>query len=569
MDFQISVSIGYKDIFDDYESVEISELLDGIPTSNAIQIAGYFMAQLHTVERDASLQLEFLNMWAGRLPNKIQATVSEFVNRVSNSQNASFSFLDNVSSLTLIEHILVHHNDLAMLEDLTPEQELNLFKAYLYCSQKWIDEQLPAFDKSTQKEIHEILLPAQLPYQEILELKDFRIQFIKAIYFFRFCEQDEVFIDYLNIFLAEYNLSSWHDYLMNLLQLYLRKFEQLQTPSVTEVTDDHPEIINFLSELSIDVNSFKSDIDFLGIRNKPIYALNRNQYLFLNLNFLVDKIYQGIQFDFARVLVSKSAEFKGKPIKNVPQFLAIFGEKFSESGLFYSVMNYVFGKSGYILHSGESIIEFFEEGEPDFYIRDKGKIYLFEFKNVYLGTQLKHSKDFETIRDGIFEKFVENKNGKPKGVTQLVSTIQKLRNGEFEKFDHFDYRNVIIYPVIVYVDFSFNLVGVNYLLNREMRRRIEETKIPNQGNIKGLVMIDLDSLIKFQDLFREKKLKINHCFNNYLEYVRRGYIDPLDKISTFNQFIHNLTADMDYDTPKMLFEEVAKLLPEDEQKVLM
>jgi len=566
MNFQMSVSIGYKNIFDDYESVDIKSLIEGIPTVNAIQIAGYFMAQLHTVEKDVSLQIKFLEMWAGRIPVKYQKKVVEFINRINTNRDATFNFLDNISSLMLIEKLIEYHNDLPLVDNLTAEQELSLFKAYLYCSQKWTDEQLPAFNDSKHKQLYELLLPAQMPFQEILELKDFRIQFIKAIYFFRFCENNSEFKVFLKAFLAEYNIGSWHEYLMNLLQLYLRKFEEMKTPSVMEVSDDHPEIIEFLGELSIEIEDFQAHKDFLGLRNKPVYAIDRNHYLFLNLNFLVDKIYQGIQFDFARVLVKNKIVYRGKSISSVSQFLSVFGDTFSENGLFYSVIEYVFEKSGYVLHRGEYTIQFLKDGEPDFYIRDKGKVYLFEFKNVFLGVDVKHSKNFETIRDGIFEKFVENSKGKPKGIVQLLNSIEKLRNGEFNQFDELDYENVIIYPVIVYVDFSFNLVGVNYLLNREMRRRLSESTISNKDNIKGLVMIDLDSLIKFQDLFRSKQIKINHCLNNYLEYVRRDYIDPLNKISTFNQFLHNLTWSMDYDTPKMLFEEVAKLLPKDEQK---
>jgi len=564
MNFQMSVSIGYKNIFDDYENVDIISLIEGIPTTNAIQIVGYFMAQLHTVEKDASLQLKFLEIWGRRIPAMYQKKINEFISRISTQRDASFSFLDNVSSLMLIELLIENHNDLEVLLELSPEQELSLFKAYLICSQKWTDEQLLAFDDSTHKQVYELLLPAQMPYHEILELKDFRIQFIKAIYFFRFCENNSEFKVFLNAFLAEYKIGSWHEYLMNLLQLYLRKFEEMKTPSVMEVSDDHPEIIEFLGELSIEIRDFQAHRDFLGLRNKPVYAIDRNHYLFLNLNFLVDKIYQGIQFDFARVLVKNKVEYRSKSINSAPQFLGIFGETFSEKGLFYSVLEHVFENSRYVLHRGEYMCQFIEDGEPDFYIRDKGKVYLFEFKNVFLGADVKHSKDFEIIRNGIFEKFVENSKGKPKGVVQLINSIEKLRNGEFNQFDDFDYKNVIIYPIIVYVDFSFNLVGVNYLLNMEMRRRIEDSSIPNEGKIMGLVMIDLDSMIKFQDLFRSKKLMINHCLNEYLKFVRKDYVDPMDKISTFNQFIHNLTWDMDYDTPRMLFDEVAKLLPKDE-----
>lgn len=565
MGFQISVSIGYKDIFDDFDTTDFDSLVSDIPTKNSLQIVGYFMAQLHTLERDPNLQIEFLKMWMGRLPEPIHKNVNSFIQKITKNPKNEYTFLDNVSLLILTERLLERENNLKQLTNLTPEQELNLFKAYLLCSQYWIDNQLPGFNSSKiQNEIDliKVLLPTQLPYQEILELKDFRLQFIKAIYFFKFCESNELFGGYLDIFLKEYNLESWQKYLVNLISLYVRKFEKLKTPSVINVEDEFPEVINFLEELSISTDGFKSSDDFLKVRENPVYQIDKNNFVFLNLNFLVDKLYQGIQFDFARVLIKNNAVYGKKKIKSTVDFMGIYGDVFSENGLFYSIMNYAFEKSKYIRFTGDEMKSIIGDGEPDYYMRDKAKVYLFEFKNVFLGANIKHSKDYEIIKDEVFKKLVKNQNGSPKGVTQLVNVIEKIRNGEFNKFDDYDFDKTIVYPVIVYVDFSFNLGGINFLLNKEFRKQIEEKKISSQGNIKNLVLIDLDSFIKFQDLFRDKTLKINNCLNGYYEYLR-DYKDIFNRISTFNMFIHNKTRKIQYDSPKMLFEEVTKMIPEE------
>lgn len=566
MGYQISVSIGYCDIFDDYEEVEINELLKDIPTKNALEIISYFLVQLHTFERDKTQQIEFLKMWLSRLPVSVHKRIRSFIKENSENPNADCNFLNNISGLILIENLIINNNDLALKSDLTPEQELKLFKAYLYCSQIWIDKQLKGFETpaiKSEEDIIKILLPTQLPYQEILEFKDFRMQFIKAIYFFKFCETDSEFKIYLDIFLNEYKLDSWHKYLLNLLSLYIRKFEPLKTPSLINVSDDFPDVISFLSDLSIDPKTFKQSIDFLLLREKPVFQVSKNDFLFLNLNFLVDKLYQGIQFDFARVLVKHSATFKGRVIKNTVDFMSIFGNVFSETGLFYSVMEYAFEKSGYIKFKGEKIKTYVKDGEPDYYMRDKAKIYIFEFKNIFLGAGIKHSNDYEKIESEIFKKLVENQNSSAKGVTQLVNVVEKIRANEFEKFDKYKFDNTIIYPVIVYVDFSFNLGGINFILNKEFRKQLKEREIKNTSNIKNLILIDLDSFIKFQDLFRNKTLKLNNCLNEYYEYVQSPK-DVFNRISTFNMFIHNKTAKLKYDSPKMLMDEVLKLLPPDE-----
>lgn len=565
MKLGITASIGYKDVFDDYTDVNIGELLKNIPTKNSLEIVGHFLAQLHTNEKNASLQWIFLKMWLIRLPNTIYQRVQNFVEKKLES-SSMFNFINNVSGLILIENIIENSNELNLATALTIEQELNLFKAYLYCSQLWIDKQEQGYklpDEEQDDDIIKILLPTQVQFQELLEFKDFRLQFIKAIYFFRFCESNPQFKIYLEIFLSEYKLESWHNYLMNLLTLYVRKFEPLETPSVINVPNDFPDILNFLEELSIEPKTFKKSDDFLSIREKPVYRIDRNNYIFLNLNFLIDKLYQGIQFDFARVLVNNSATYKGRVIKSRVNFLSIFGEEFSETVLFYNVMDYAFEKSGYLKFKGKDMKLALGDGEPDYCIRDKAKVYLFEFKNIFLSAEIKHSVNYDIIMAEIFKKLVLNEFGKPKGVTQLANVIEKIRASEFEKIDEYDYDTAIIYPIIVYTDFSFNLPGINYILNKEFRKQLADRKLKNTSNVKDLVLIDLDSFIKFQDLFRNKTLKLNNCFNEYYDYVtaKRAIFNH---ISTFNMFIHEKTKKIHYDTPRMFLDEILKMIPNDE-----
>ncbi len=135
MGFQISVSIGYKDIFDDFDTTDFDSLVSDIPTKNSLQIVGYFMAQLHTLERDPKLQIEFLKMWMGRLPEPIHKNVNSFIQKINKNPKNEYTFLDNVSLLILTERLLERENNLKQLTNLTPEQELNLFEAYLLCSQ--------------------------------------------------------------------------------------------------------------------------------------------------------------------------------------------------------------------------------------------------------------------------------------------------------------------------------------------------------------------------------------------------------------------------------------------------
>lgn len=566
MPLQISVSLGYKVIFDDYEDITVRELLADIPSITALELISHFHAQIHTLERDEDFQLSIFNIWLSRLPKETIFKVQKFIEENTN-QHLKYNYINNVSCLILIQEIILHYNHLPPIKELSSDQELNLFKAYLYCSQKWQDEQMAGLrnEISDDNENYiKLLIPTQIPYQEILGLKDFRLQFIKAIYFFKFCENDDTFKTYLALFLEEYNLKNWTDYLINLVSLYSRKFEPLLNPSVISVDSKYQDIIHFLESLTVDPTNFEYSKDFLALRDKPVFKKNECEFIFLNLNFLVDKIYQGIQFDFGRVLTKKKAKFNGKEIKSPIHFMSVFSNEFSESGLFYAILNYAFEKSKYNLFTGTEMKKNLVNGEPDFYIRDKAKVYLFEYKNIFISSKVKHSYDFKTIKDEIFMKLVENQNQSPKGVTQLVNVIEKLKNDEFSKFDEYDYSKTIIYPIIIYIDHSFDLAGINYLLNKEFKNIVKERNFSNQDRIKDLTLIDLDTFIKFQDLFRNKKLKINNCLNEYSLLKNSKQFSLFDHFQSFNSYIHSKTRKMEYNTPQIFIDEILKMIPNDD-----
>ena len=390
-----SVSITYKDLFDDYETVDVNSLLSDIPTKNAVPLISYFLAQIHLEKLDEKLQVELIQLWSQRLPLDLKSKILKFTTETVADRKTEFTFISNLSGLMFIETILENYNELEKLHDLTPEQELNFFKAFLISTQTWIDKQGKLFFDvkpfESDMDFVKTYLPSHIAIDEFHTVKDFRTQFIKAKYFFQFCEADEEFKIYLDIFLKEYGLDSWATYLRNLLSLYIRKFDRLKTPSVISIDSEHKEQIKFLEQLSIEVKDFSKSEDFLQIREKPIYRLSETDFVFLNLNFFVDKIYQGIQFDFASVLVKNSATFKDKKIKSRVQFLGIFGDEFSETGLFYKIMEHCFEKSKYNIHNGLKIKEVITNGEPDYYIRDKAKVYLFEYKNVFLSGKIKHT----------------------------------------------------------------------------------------------------------------------------------------------------------------------------------
>ncbi|CAN5481099.1 hypothetical protein BH10BAC2_BH10BAC2_23080 [soil metagenome] len=536
--------ISYKHIFDDYDQLNIKDLLTQLPSKKIIQLITAQMAYAYKKQNDQKVQYSSFLFYVEKLPPECKSKIEKYFEGIKQTPGFGvFTFLNNYAHLILMDSVFQNYNDLEtndVEDDLTDQEYIVYFKLYLWASQKISDQQQisNALYQEYSIENHcNWIITTQLPSYEFIGVQDFSIQFIKALYFFEFCETNDIFKGYLNIFLDHYKLDSWKEYLMILFVMYRGVLEADNTPCILDIENERPMLINFLENLLINPSKYKASNDFLSIRNKPFYQSDDKSVILLNINFIVDKIYQGIQFSFAQLLVQYKATFNNNIIKLPADFLSIYGTEFSETDLFYKVIEYAFKKSNYVLKNGKQLNLIMKKGEPDFYIRDKQKIYLFEFKNIYINGETKHSYDFEKISSEVSKKLVKN-DDHPKGVTQLVNVIEKIGNDEFEVIDNFNKNDIVIYPIIVYVDSSFDLPGFNYYMNKEFRKQLTEKSTSFSKNIQDLVLINFDTLIQLQELFLTKSLKLNYCLNEYYKHVLKT--EALNKISSFSMFIKQI-----------------------------
>lgn len=574
--YKSNTTIGYKDVFDDFESVSIQELLSDIPTYNSLEVVGFLQANLHLKSsKNQDFQLLILKQWAGKFSEQLRSQLSKKVKGLLGRPSLVINLVNGYASMIFAEQVLVHSNDLERLHDLSSEQELNLFKAYLLCNQKWIDAQpgLNGRKIDGPNSLCEIFLPSNLQFLEFEERKDFKHQCVKAIHFFRFCEADEQFKVYLEYYLNTVNVESWQLLLYRQLEMYLVRFKENDRPSsISIIPAEHEEVRDFLDVLCINEKTIKPTKDFLQFREFPVYRLEEGSYVFLNLNFLVDKIYQGIQFQFAKILSESDLTFNEKPIKKARDFLGIFGAAFAEVGLFYQIMESAFSRYKYKRFTGETLKPHFPNGgEPDYYIRDKGKVYIIEFKNVTFNGEIKHSNDFDKVKNELFHKMVADSKGNSEGITQLREVIEKFRNGDFDSLDRTDFENNIIYPIIVYNDNSFGCLGVNSLLREEFNNQLESNKVKGRDKIKPLTLIALDDLIQYEGIISSKRLTLNHIINKYNEFssgsmkvVRRDNL--FNSLSSVNFFLDNYMSNLNLGSPKIFDEELRPILREQSEK---
>src|SRR5205809_193076 len=118
MPIDFIVNIAYDEIYDDYEDVDVNVLLADIPTRMALEVVCHYTAQIHTHEKDRSFQIRAIEEWSGRFGVEIRKKIDYRINAINAKTGSNFNFINNVSSLLLIESILQNHNQLPITDNL-------------------------------------------------------------------------------------------------------------------------------------------------------------------------------------------------------------------------------------------------------------------------------------------------------------------------------------------------------------------------------------------------------------------------------------------------------------------
>jgi|GEM_PF-2659389 len=549
-------SISYYDFFPDDDILQVVDLIKDIPSKSILIIIAHFMAKIHLNENNQEMQIKIFNQMINQQNDSIKNYLKCRLNIFINNNNIRFNFINNISCLYFYQILFENYNDLES-RDLNAEEELKLLKAYLIVSHNWLSKEVEYSESVLKNKDDPIsfILPIQIIYDEFQKYKDTNIQLIKSISFFNFCENSKDLSPILEEFLSKYNLTKWEEYLEKTINFYFRsittkKASQLIIPTEENIARD------YWNTFCLDVGNYKQKPDFLNLREYPVVKIDATHYLFYNLNFVIDKLFQNLQFVFSKIAIDKHYA------KNMPDFKSkYYSEKFTENYLFYNVLEYCHSnQKTFVKYNGEQLNEHLGYRGPDYYIRNKNQIILIEFKDILMSTKHKTSYNFDTIYDEIKNKLVQNLQGKAKGVGQLSNFINKFPVNGFE-FDKFDSDEIIIYPLLIVTDSAFCNFGINYLLNNEFVNLITPNK---QILIKKLALMNLDIILLNQDLFQVKKINLFETLSEYDENLKQNNSDYL--YTNFGMFLINYinSKENSHSIPKVLKEFYKKISENDQ-----
>ncbi|GHT19678.1 hypothetical protein AGMMS4957_04460 [Bacteroidia bacterium] len=394
------------------------------------------------------------------------------------------------------------------------------------------------------------MLKQDMPIAEFKRYKNFVTQLYKAGLFFKFCEQNPCFSIYLSYFYKEKKVSDWNEYLCSVLSFYVAPIRQNTRNSIIQFRETDIKSQKFLEQFILDVGNLKLESDFGALRNNFVLKITNDEYMILNYNLLVDKIYQGLQFDFYNTLIKNGAlNKKGKKIKDFGEYKSMLGDEFSETYLFYKIIERVVENKNYIKLSGEEIKGKTGNGEPDYYIRDNNNLFLFEMKDVIINKDIKLSDEIKVIHDGICSKICKDNGKERKGGGQLLYNIDRFYKNFFISLDDCNPENISAYPIIVVNDSAFDANGVSNLLFREFDK-ILDSKYPHlREKVNKPVLINLDALIYLLPHFKDNSITLSRIIKRYISEFENN---PLLKYRSFTDFVLETYSDKMYDMKDLL-----------------
>ncbi|WP_423997523.1 hypothetical protein [Maribacter sp. IgM3_T14_3] len=251
--------------------------------------------------------------------------------------------------------------------------------------------------------------------------------------------------------------------------------------------------------------------DFTNLKNYPIYEIDHQTFSIIDFFFVVDKFFKSVRF------ILKDAYNKHHNLKPTDgRFFSFYNTEFSEEVLMKIVLDDIFHWK-YLV---KKQIENTKDNEPDYYVRHNNRVYLFENKDILVAAGIKSSSDIAEIKKLLKKKFLKD-DSRALGIGQLVKSIEQIVEDKFPYDEYVNHKkNITIYPILLVSDRIFEILGMNYILNKWYLELVKE-KLGDKYNrnfIRDLTFVDMDTLIYWLPHLKEK----DSNFRKIIEKHHRG-----------------------------------------------
>jgi hypothetical protein len=434
------------------------------------------------------------------------------------------------------------------------EMEQNIFRAYLSINQETRskeDKVLPSVKGiSIDEALPAAFFTQSFAYSNLINFELSELvtsQLIKAVFLFDFLSQTDKTKILYQAFLDYFKLQKGTDYLVRLFSFIhgiITNQKEGYVDFVVPGGDKFERDCEFIEKLIMAEGSMADADDFINIRERPFYRIDKGKYRIVFSLFVIEKVFKSLYFTLKSINESLEKENRVKGLR------PLLTEELSEKIIVYEILNSIY-KKNYITYTGKDLRDLDVTAEPDYYLRKGKRIFLFESKDFLIEAGIKTSYDYSRIRPKLEQNFLKDDKGK-KAILQLLNTCEKILSKTFHPDVGYEEHKVIIYPIVVVHDNQYNVIGLNHIVNTWLNDELLNLKkrgVPTDL-IRPLTIINIDTLIYHQDLLRLRNVLLEDVIERYitrcsLQNVRykseNHRIDVLQK--RMNPFSHFFNED--------------------------
>ena len=558
--------VTYEDVYmDSANAVNPSALLYDVPVGGAMAWMALLSKQVTYAFSDTEMQYKIALSWSTGLTEKERF---RFVDFLLNHQALLITPYTTFMFYALVSQ---YGND-KVIRQINENDIPKLVKAYLYCNNLYIQKQNTELASATDR--NALLMKVDIILAEYKLPKHFVVQLHKAALFFEFCEQDKKYKTYVDLFCQSWGIQNWSVYILALFNIYTSVISNFQIcPSsylAKKIMDKYTFPLG-AAETKVLWNGADTSIKYF--RDHFLLKNTQNGYIILNEILLVDKIYQGLLFDIAKVLqVNGIKDEKGKDV-NFGSLKSEIGLPFSEKYLCYDLLGNIFNNQCDIQIKGEEMDAKKVPAPSDYYVRKGNTLFIFECKDILLTEDITHINNMEDLKKEIFINICYDgpdpkKPSKTlhKGFGQLLNSIDLLINhSSMDELDNGVSEIKEIYPIVLVVsDKSYSALGINGLVNEEFNNIIKAKSYNFKDVvIKSPIIVDYESLLRMGRRLHEGIISFKQLLDGYLSnfagWPNSSFISYCQDFYLLKQAIE----DNEKDTQYMILDQLNQIIPHD------
>lgn len=426
----------------------------------------------------------------------VHVIMAQYGKSLQSSPMAALNFINPIALYHIIEKALSLPDSANPDYMVTAADQIDYMKMLFAENAKIVERQaaINTSDMRTMIDAIQQMLACQMAdwdYSHVRLEEASLSQIFKCVYFFQYAEQS--LPKHLRQFCAQNGVDDWKEYARIIIGLFL-PFDERKgaTIVVPEGIPDYEKVIGILDKLSSRQDNGEDDYDFRQLRDCPLYKRTDGYYMILSKLFLVEKLYNSLYFEFNAINETLPRADR------IGDFKSYIGLHFAEEYLCNKILSRSFPRKYYKKSGAEYRAEGFTDSEPDFYVRNGNKAFLFECKDALFKSSAKISYDLEVIKKELRIKmyYVVDRGGieRPKAIRQLVNNARRLMEESVIE-NLVNKNNLRIYPIIITHDRTFTSPGVNWLLNRWYKKEINDNYPQLVNHLMPLILMDVDTLV--------------------------------------------------------------------------